>query len=491
MPIRLRIAIATAVILAMSLFILGNSIYFTMSRSLHADLDKRLDTVFDSYQRNPGRWRVAPGVIELYPGDLNSFSSSGAFIQVLDEDANVVKRSENLGDRTLPFSASILDRNTNGETVLYDASPDGQNLRIVSGRITDPFSQQLIAYVQVAEPVEPVETTLSNLRRNLILSSVMTMIALTLGAWLIGDAAMRPLARMSGTARDIGRTGDLSQRITPPRTRDEVQDLADTFNDMLARLEETFTAQRRFVADASHELRTPLTALRANADIMLRQIELGIYDRDDLTEGLTDVRDEVDRMSRLVQNLLTLARADVGWRPELEPVDLVTIARDTARIAAPLRRGQTLDVTIPPADGDDDIIEVLGSTDQLTQLILILLDNAFVYTPPTAQVTLDVRRDQSAAVVMVSDTGDGITAEHLQHLFERFYRTDDVRARASGGAGLGLAIARWIVQVHGGEITVQSTPGTGSVFTVRLPIVDGDGERTVGRGRTRTAPPVG
>jgi signal transduction histidine kinase len=295
---------------------------------------------------------------------------------------------------------------------------------------------------------------------------------------------------MSNTARSIGRTGDLSQRLQPPKTHDEAQHLGETFNDTLSRLEETFIAQRRFVADASHELRTPLTALRANADIMLRQIESGIYDRDDLIEGLTDVRDEVDRMTRLVQHLLTLARADVGWRPELETIDLIDAARDAARVATPLVRGQQFEVDIPPPgpDGQPAQIDVRGNADQLRQLILILLDNAFTYAPADSDVTLAVRVENSDAVLTVHDTGPGIAPDHLRRIFERFFRTDDARARSSGGTGLGLAIARWIVTVHDGQITAASTPGEGTTFEVRLPLSKETNRESRPRGETTRAP---
>jgi two-component system, OmpR family, sensor kinase len=361
--------------------------------------------------------------------------------------------------------------------VYYDSLIGGAPMRVYSGRLDDP-NGQLAAFVQVAEPLGQVNATLRTLRRNIIWGSVFSTLMLASGAYLVGDAVMRPLARMSNTARTIGRTGDLSQRIQPPKTRDEAQHLGETFNEMLARLDETFNAQRRFVADASHELRTPLTALRANADIMLRQIESGIYDRDDLAEGLTDVRDEVDRMTRLVQHLLTLARADVGWRPELEVVDLVDTARDAARIASPLVRGQQFEVEMPPPgqDGSAIQVDVRGNADQLRQLILILLDNAFTYAPADSNVRLAVTLDNDEAILTVHDTGPGIAPDHLRRIFERFFRTDDARARSSGGTGLGLAIARWIVTVHEGTIAADSTPGEGTTFEVRLPLLPLDSE---------------
>jgi signal transduction histidine kinase len=490
MPIRLRIVLATAVIMALSLASLGVGMYFTMSRSLHNDVDARLQAVFSGYQQNPGDWVLEGGRFGLRP-DPNPFAFTGAYIQIMDGTGTVRARSQNLGDETLPVERSVLIQNFTHDAVYYDADVNGRPVRILSDRVA-LGANDLVVFVQVAEPLEPVQTTLGTLRRNMIVGSIMSTLVLALGAWLVGDAAMRPLARMSVTARMIGRTGDLSRRLQPPRTKDEAQHLAETFNEMLARLEETFNAQRRFVADASHELRTPLTALRANADIMLRQIDSGLVDRVDLTDGLTDVRDEVDRMSRLVQNLLTLARADVGWRPELEPVDLIEVARDAARIAAPLPRGQQFELELPPPEpgGETRPVDVLGNADQLRQLILILLDNAFTYAPPESQVRLIVETGADAAVLSVHDNGPGIAPDQLRRIFERFYRTDDARSRASGGTGLGLAIARWIVAVHDGEITVDSARDRGTRFSVRLPLLPSDYEASKARVQMSTTATV-
>ncbi|MEX1158945.1 MAG: ATP-binding protein [Thermomicrobiales bacterium] len=482
MPIRLRIALATAGIMVIALAALGAGMYITMSNSLETDLDNRLQAVYRSYSDNPGTWLTERGEIRGLRTNPEPFSSAGSLIQMLNVNGGIEVQSENLSGQALPVSREVLQRNAGFEPVYYDATINGDPIRVYSGRLSGP-NNNLVAYIQVAEPLQPVHGTLSTLKRNIIWGSVFSTLMLACGAWLVGDAAMRPLAKMSQTARSIGRTGDLSQRLQPPPTRDEAQHLAETFNEMLARLEETFSAQRRFVADASHELRTPLTALRANADIMLRQIESGIHSRDDLVEGLTDVRDEVDRMTRLVQYLLTLARADVGWRPELEVVDLVEVARDAARIASPLIRGQQFEIETPPPgpNGVAAHVDVRGNADQLRQLILILLDNAFTYAPEGSDVKLAATLDDDQAVLTVHDNGPGIAPDHLRRIFERFFRTDDARARSSGGTGLGLSIARWIVAVHDGQISADSNPRDGTTFKVRLPLLPLDTDTMTAR----------
>ncbi len=477
MPIRLRIVLATAALIAASLLVLGGGVYVMMSRHLHDSLDSRLLNVYRNYQRNyqekPDAWFVPGTGVFVLPQDLNPnpFASSGLYIQVLDENRTVQERSDNLGSDVIQIGEADFNRSAAGERVYYTTTGSSGKVRVLSGPLYSPQRDETW-FIQIAEPLSPVERTLGALQRTLIIGSALAIVLLAAGAWVISEGALSPLARMSHTARSIGSTRDLSQRIDPPRTHDELQDLAETFNDMLARLEETFNAQRRFVADASHELRTPLTALRANSEIMLRQVDSGIIDTADLREGLTDVRDEVDRMTRLVQNLLTLARADVGWRPEMEPVDLVEIVRDAGRFATPLAHGRPFAISLPVPDADGSVpqVAVEGNADQLRQLILILLDNAFTHAAPDGDVTLALERDGDDAIIAVADSGPGIRPEHLQRIFERFYRADDARSRGYGGAGLGLSIARWIAAIHRGEIAVDSDPGDGTTFRVSLPL---------------------
>lgn len=477
MSIRQRIALATSVVVLISLLGLSAGVYYTTSASMRSEVDNRLENIYRTYERDPGFFRRnADGSIELVL-QPDQVTSAGQYVQVLSATGGLLDRSATLGNVDIPISDQALARAVQGTPTYYrttirstSGSTSTQLIRVYMGPIYLPADVMII--VQVGESLGPMNATLAELRRNLLAGSALTIILLSLAAWLVTDAAMRPLKRISETAHTIGRTTDLSQRLTPPRTRDDVQQLAETFNEMLTRLEGTFNAERRFVADASHELRTPLTALRANADIMLRQIKSGAIDHSDLAEGLSDIRDEADRMSRLVNNLLTLARADVGWRPDLGPVSVVAVARDVARIAQPLVRGQRFEVRTTAeqaATGSiGDTTRVLGNADQLTQLLMILLDNAFTHAPAGSEVVLEITSDDSDVTIHVRDTGPGIAPEHLRRIFERFFRTDDARARSSGGAGLGLSIARWIVSVHRGDIRVRSERGNGTTFTVVL-----------------------
>jgi len=278
--------------------------------------------------------------------------------------------------------------------------------------------------------------------------------------WFLASRAMRPVDRMTRTARAIGDSGDLTRRLEEPRERDELRRLASTFNDMLARLDQAVGAQRRFLADASHELRSPLAAIRTNVEALLRGADADPTDRE---ESLRAIARETDRMGRLVADLLALARADAGQPLVRKPIELDALLIEAYQQQRRLAEGVNLTL------GELEQVEVMGDADRLKQLVLNLVDNALRYTPPGGDVTLDVTREASWALLRVRDTGVGISAEHLPHIFERFYRVDPPRTRHSGGTGLGLAICKWVAEAHGGRIEVASTVDHGSVFTVFLP----------------------
>jgi signal transduction histidine kinase len=452
--------------------VLSFGIHYAMQRSLRGEVDQRILNVFDAYRSNPGQTWQNPQTGEIYRelADPDPLTSTGIFIQVADNSWTIAGKSSNLRGTFIPLNFDVIAENEELDPVYFETQMNGRDIRVYSAPVLDPTGTAY-AYIQVAEPLDPLQATLRQLRTILIIGSVAATILVAGAAWLVADTALRPLMHMSATVRAIGSAGDLSKRVVPPRTGDEVQQLAVTFNAMLDRLEASFDTQRQFVADASHELRTPLTALRGNADVLLRMVQADRYDAAEFASGLTDIESEAERMGRLVQDLLTLARADVGWMPEMAPVELLSIVREATRIAAPLAGERTLEVDVPTiVDGGG--YEVMGDADKLKQLLLILLDNAFTHTPPDTTVRLSLRTELHEAVIEVADDGPGIPAEHAARVFDRFYRADDARARSSGGTGLGLAIARWIAETHHGSIRLVSASSGGACFIVRLPVAE-------------------
>jgi two-component system, OmpR family, sensor kinase len=316
-------------------------------------------------------------------------------------------------------------------------------------------------YIEALTPLGHLDTSIQTVRILLPALGLTSLVVALVASWAISGRALRPIARMTRTARTITLSHDLSARIESPPHLDELGQLAKTFNEMLESIEAAYHAQQRFVSDASHELRAPLTAIQGNLELLRRQISMSEAERE---EALTEVERESTRLTRLVADLLVLARADTGISLKRCPVDLDAIVLEAFREARHLSQGQTLSLDpFEPA-------RVEGDEDRLKQLVLILLDNALKYTPTNGQVTLGLRRRDTDVEIEVRDTGVGIGSEDLPLVFERFYRADPARSRDPGGTGLGLPIARWIVEQHEGEIKLESQPGQGTTAIVHLPL---------------------
>jgi signal transduction histidine kinase len=270
---------------------------------------------------------------------------------------------------------------------------------------------------------------------------------------------------MASTAEDIGRTQDLSRRLPESGPDDEVGRLQRSFNQMLRQLEDAYhrlqsalVAQRRFVADASHELRTPLTTIRGNVGLLLKRDDITSEDR---VAALNDIAGESERMSRMVQDLLTLARADAGYHLEMAPIDLLPILQEVTRQAQTLQPSRRIELV------DGVPAPVQGNPDAIRQLLWILVDNAFKHTRDDGRIQLRLENGQRTARLVVVDDGPGIVKEDLERIFERFYQSDT--SRSGEGTGLGLAIARWIAKEHRGQVTAANNPQGGAAFTVELP----------------------
>lgn len=277
--------------------------------------------------------------------------------------------------------------------------------------------------------------------------------------WLIAGRALRPVATMTEAARRIASAGDFSQRVPEAATDDELGRLATVFNVMLSSLERAYAAQQRFIADASHELRAPLAIVRGNLELLEVAIRLPVEER---TIAIREARQESDRLARLVDDLLSLARADAGVPMQRQPVELDRVLMMAFGAAHRLASGQRLELgVVTPCT-------IAGDSDRLTQLILILLDNGIRYTPAGGMVRASLRREADRVLIEVEDTGIGIAAEDLPRVFDRFFRADPARSRDPAGTGLGLAIARWITEQHAGDLEIGSTLGSGTRVRVRL-----------------------
>ena len=281
------------------------------------------------------------------------------------------------------------------------------------------------------------------------------------GGWWVATRAIRPVEAISGTAAKIA-GGDLSQRINTADTDSELGRLAGVLNSTFARLEAAFAQQARFTSDASHELRTPVSVILSQTQTALSRERTSPEYR----EALEACQRAAQRMRSLTESLLQLARLDAGQEPmKRERLDLSRVAGECVELVRPLaaERGVQIHCELPP-------LECLGDAERISQVVTNLLTNAIHFNRDQGEVRLSARAEGNLALLTVADTGQGIPAEDLPHLFERFYRADQSRSRIQGRNGLGLAICKAIVDAHGGTIQVASQPGAGSTFTVKLPL---------------------
>ena len=315
-----------------------------------------------------------------------------------------------------------------------------------------------IAILQVAQSFEDIEIALQRLLLTLLLSvPLLVIISGVVGYWLAARA-LRPIDQITSTARQIS-ARDLSARLNLPDTNDEVGRLASTFDNMLSRLDSAFQRERQFTTDASHELRTPLTAMHA----VLGMIRERTRTTREYEEALDDLSEEVDRLRILTEDLLHLARSDEKKSPASESIDLSTLIEDVSDSLLPLMEAKGLTFTRQI----DDNLCMRGDIDDLIRLFVNLLDNAIKFTTQ-GEIRLTAGLQNDLIDIVLRDTGKGIDARHLPHIFDRFYRTEE--SRTTPGSGLGLAIAKDIVQRHRGKIEVSSTPNSGSVFTILFPV---------------------
>lgn len=319
--------------------------------------------------------------------------------------------------------------------------------------------KQIIGILQVGYPLSTRENFFFKIMPYSPFVGLGLLALSCIGGYALARRVFRPIHRLTRAARSLAE-GNLSHRVPVPVSQDDVHVLAATFNNMAARMEATFTQQRRFVADASHELRTPVAAICGLTEVALTQGET-----EAMEAALRNVHAESERLGRLINDLLMLARIDEGrLLLDRDPVRLDHLAADVVASMQPLAEERGLHLEL----GQLAPVTVLGDAARLIQVLLSLLDNALTYTPTGGHVTVTVQVKEAQAWVSISDTGIGIEAADLPHVFERFYRADRARSRAAGGSGLGLALAQDIVRAHGGTIVAASQPGRGSTVTVML-----------------------
>lgn len=458
--IRARLMVGLAALIVLCLGAFAVYAYVAVADTLNADLDHTLRLQAEQIAATSDF--VAPeftGAVAARPAELgvvNQVAKAGIVVETFDLRGRVIERSDNLGPRLLATPA---------EAMALAKQPPHLSMRSVPGGTLRVYSLPAmragrpVGVVLVAATLRQITATTRTVFVLLVAGGLGVAAVTVLGSSLLVRRGLRPLDEMTRVAESIT-ARRFEQRLQLRRPPREVDRLARTFDAMLDRLHEAFAAQRRFVADAAHELRTPLMTIRGRGDVLLLDPAFDGPAR----EGLLLMRDEAARMGRLVTNLLLLARGEEGRALDRQPVELDVLLLEVAQHAHALAHGVTV------AIGHEDQAVVCGDADLLKQLVLNLVDNALTYTPAGGRVELSLFVVAGWARLAVRDTGPGLAADDLAHIFERFYRVDRARSRHSGGAGLGLAIALWIAEAHGGRIEVESVLGRGSTFTLMVPL---------------------
>lgn len=451
MSLRLRLNLLYMTLLGGVILLFGALVYGLVSLVLIQQVDNNLSNSAD--QLIP-LLRVNSSTSQFDPRSVTNFpTTENLLFQIWGND------------RKLQFSRPVsltqpLDEvgRSAGKPIFTTSWVNNLHLRVYS--VPLETERGPVGVLQVAVNLQLLDVLQTTLASVLILLALVAMILSGLATWAMTGRALAPLSTVTQVATQITRADDLSRRISlPSHTDDEVGELIGAFNDTLERLEQLFNMQRRFLADVSHELRTPLTVIKGNVGLVRK------FGADE--ESLASIEAEVDRLTRMVGDLLLLAQAEAGEMPfDMEVVELDTVLLEVFQQMRILASDRIhLQLT------DIDQIQVNGDRDRLKQVFLNLVGNAVQYTPNGGKVTISLQVADGQARVVVSDNGPGIPKEDLPHIFERFYRGEKSRTRSqTGGFGLGLSIAYWIVRSHQGTIEVESEEGRGTTFTVYLPI---------------------
>jgi len=457
LTIRVRLTLLYFAVLALSFiafFWIGDigfrhSIETTVNQASRANLEIIKRLVADKASEGD---RVVSRELE----DLAKLWANGALFQVADSRGHWLYRSRQFLNEspTLPnaplqgmlFVTTNLDFNQY-RVALERTELCGKGFEIHAAVPTEPFDQALDRFRVIEKELLPV----------------LVLMATLLGYWLSGRS-LAPVDRIIRTTQEIG-VENLSRRLDVPRPRDELRRLTETLNAMLGRIETSFRRITQFTADASHDLRTPFAVIRTTAEIALRKNR----SEQEYRKALASILETSVETFGLLENLLTLARADAGAAGlEMHPLDLVSHVKKAQERGAILAATKSLSFT---SQLPELTVMVRADAIAIDRLLLILVDNAVKYTPAGGRCEIALTASDKEAHICVKDTGIGIEAAELESIFERFHRADKVRSRETAGAGLGLAIARWITSVHGGSITAESTAGAGSAFHVRLPAI--------------------
>src|SRR5215510_6732428 len=476
--IRTRLTLWYVGVLALALIVFSAGVYLLLARNLSRRVDESLRNSAESiaislvHERDEGETEA-----EAANSAVNELHLLNQAMAIFDAQGRLLAEKATPGNdhARLPPLNSI----PAGDLRLYSAPGEGVEGQRVAARRVKIGEADSPYLVVVSQPLKSVTEEMAMLGRVFLVEAPLALLLAGLGGFFLARKSLAPVVAMSERARQIG-AENLERRLPVANPRDELGQLASTFNELLARLDASFDLQRQFMADASHELRTPLSVMRTTAQVILERPR---RDENEYRNALAMIDDQTRRLARIVDDMFTLARADAGRRPLAHGAFyLDELIVETARAAGVLaaRKGVTVETAWSPE------VSYYGDEHLLRQLLLNLLDNAIKHTPAGGVVRVNLNQFEKRCEVVVADTGEGIPVEAQPHIFERFYRADKARSRsdvnangangsngsngAGGGAGLGLSIAQWVAEAHGGTIRLVRSDTAGTIFAVTLPL---------------------
>ena len=455
--LRARLTLLYSTLLGGVILLFGMAVYTLVNVTLIDQIDDLLSNTAEEILEVARVDSVGElTILHLPPLDM----ATNIFAQVWDHEGRLI--SSSLDRNEFPEALNIKGLMAR-EKDFNDIDYHGVHMRVLNLPLS--VGGRDAGTMQVATSLAVIDSVREDLLYILIMATIFAIIIAGIGSWVAIEHSLAPLDTIVATTEQINRADDLSRRIPYKQLpNDEVGQLVLAFNQTLERLETIFTSQQRFLADVSHELRTPLTVIKGNVGLMRRMNTLD-------EETLVSIDEEANRLTRLVGDLLLLAQAETGKLPlQKEPIELDSLLFEVLQ-EMHILAGDKLMLKLTEIDQ----IQVEGDRDRLKQVLLNLISNAIQYTPQGGEITLSLSRERKKACLVIRDTGPGIPAEDLPHIFDRFYRTEKSRTRSkTPGFGLGLSIAYWIIDNHKGKIEVESKEGEGTAFKIFLPVFNPD-----------------
>ena len=469
LSIRSRLTAWYVILLAIILILFSVLLNYFLSKRLYESVDNSL-TVSATVVSTSATMRLTgsplPGLNQFFDQFLRE-GNLNKFYRIYDGSGSVGSRSGNISASEFPLSGTAYADALKGNNSYETFKVGGKHpIRVITMPVM--VNDKLVNLVQVGTSLQAVQETLRNLKIILFTAVPSVLIFAALFARFMARRALKPISRIIDTARDIGQGQELSKRIPVLKIKDELGQLALTFNEMMNRLENSFKQMRQFSSDASHELRTPLTVLKGQNELILSKLRKP----EEYQEVISSNLEEINYMSKVLEDLFLLSKSDENQVSlDCKQVNLKPLVEEVCKHAEVLAEEKNIKIIIAFLE----VVQVKGDEVRLRQMSWNILQNGIKYTQCGGELKVSLQNDGEFALMTIQDTGIGIPEEDLDFIFNRFYRVDKARSRDEGGSGLGLSICRQIAEAHKGTIEVQSKLGVGTRFKIRIPLISNDG----------------